>query len=120
MLSHPATLLAILLLPSVCGWLAAIHLRQSLLELLIGECGNEARAQFWCRLTVVGMILGPTALALMRAEAWEGWVEPIALARALLSVSLNGILAVLGFLALIMWRQIPSRRQSLAPVEKQP
>jgi hypothetical protein len=56
----------------------------------------------------------------MRAEAWEGWVEPIALARALLSVSLNGILAVLGFLALIMWRQIPSRRQALAPVEKQP
>lgn len=106
---HPEILAAVILVPSAFGWLAAIYLRRPLTRLLVRECGTEERADFWSRLTVVGMMLGPTALALMRASEWGSMAELVEIARALLSISLNGVLAVLGVLALAVWRQIPGR-----------
>lgn len=111
---HPEILLAVILVPSTFGLLTGVYLKRTLTRLLIQECGTEARADLWTRLTVVGMMLGPTALALMRAGAWGALTEPVEIARALLSVSLNGVLAVLGVLVLAVWRQIPARLSSSA------
>jgi hypothetical protein len=109
MQSHPEILLAVVLLPMLAGWIAARYLSLPLSRMLVEECGTEERADFWSRLTVVGMMVAPTALALMRAGAWGPWLDPVEVARALLSVSLNGVLAVLGVLAFAVWRRIPQR-----------
>lgn len=100
-------LIAALLLPGLLGLLAAAYLRPALLRLLADTCGTVDRAEFWTRITSLGMVVGPTALALMRAESWQNAIAPVELTRSLLSVSLNGILMVLALLAFAMWRRIP-------------
>lgn len=112
---HPVLLLGVTLLPAILGWLAAFYLRPALLRMLSDLCEGEDRADFWTRLTTLGLTAAPTALALMRAEAWNGLADPAELIRALLSISLNGVLLVLGLLALAMWRQIPRRAAPAAP-----
>jgi hypothetical protein len=104
---NPAILISAVLLPAILGWLAAAYLRPALVPLLTDLCGSCERAAFWTRMASLGMVIGPTALALMRAEQWLGSVAAVAIIRSLLSVSLNGVLVVLGVLALAMWRQIP-------------
>lgn len=106
---NPAILIFALILPAVLGWLAAAYLRPALMPLLADLCGSADRAAFWTRMASLGMVIGPTALALMRAEQWLGSATALAIIRSLLSVSLNGVLVVLGVLALAMWRQIPHR-----------
>ena len=107
--TQPEILIAVVLLPGAFGWLSATYLRRPLLKLLVNECGTEERAEVWARLTVLGMTLAPISLALMRASHWGSQVEIIEIIRALLSISLNGVLMVLGILALAIWRRIPSR-----------
>ena len=109
MSTQPEILIAVIFLPGVFGWLSAAYLRGPLMRLLVHECGTEERAEVWSRLTVLGMTLGPIALALMRASGWGSHVDLVEIIRALLSISLNGVLAVLGILALAIWRRIPSQ-----------
>lgn len=106
---HPALLLGVTLLPGVLGCFAAWYLRPALIRILTDLCEGEDRADFWTRLSTLGLIAVPTALALMRAEAWHGLTDPAEIIRALLSISLNGVLIVLGLLTVVMWRQIPRR-----------
>lgn len=108
-------LFATILLPALFGTLTAVYLRRPLARLLVGECGTEQRADFWTRLAVTGLVLGPTALALMRADHWSGVADPVDVFRVLLSTSLNGVLVVLALLALAIWRQIPRRAATVAP-----
>ena len=109
---NPTYLIAALLLPGLLGSLAAIYLRPALLRLLADICGTGDRADFWTRMASLGLIIGPTGLTLMRAESWHGLVDPIEMTRALLSVSLNGVLVVLAILAFAMWRQVPRQSTS--------
>ncbi len=105
---HPELLIAVILLPGAFGWLSAAYLRGPLIKLLTHECGTEDRAEVWARLTVLGMTLGPIALALMRAGGWGSQLALVEIVRALFSISLNGVLVVLGILAFAIWRRIPS------------
>lgn len=107
---------ATILLPALFGALTAGYLRRPLARLLVGECGTEQRADFWTRLAVTGLVLGPTALALMRSDHWTAIADPVDIVRTLLSISLNGVLVVLAVLALAIWRQIPRRAATAAPV----
>lgn len=106
---------ATILLPALFGVLTAVYLRRPLARLLVGECGTEQRADFWTRMAVTGLVLGPTALALMRSDHWTAIADPVDLARTLLSTSLNGVLIVLALLALAIWRQIPRRVATSVP-----
>jgi hypothetical protein len=95
------------MLPAGFGVLAALYLRPVLLRVLADLCCGEDRAEFWTRMATLGMLIGPTALSLMQAGHWDPMTDRVELIRALLSVSLNGVLLVLSVLALAMWRRIP-------------
>lgn len=108
-------LICAFVLPALAGGLTAYYLRPALTRLLTDLCGTEVRAELWSRITLLFLILGPTALALMRAERWRSMEDGLDVLRAMGSVAVNGLLAVLLMLAWVLWRQIPKAPRTQEP-----
>ncbi len=104
-------LLLALTLPPLAGFLVARYLNPTLERLLTELCGSVERAGIWVRLVQLFLMLGPTALALMRADGWRSLADGLDTLHTMASITVNGLLIVLTVVAWVLWRQIPKDRE---------
>ncbi len=105
-------LIAQFLLPMPIGYAIARYLRGVTRTLLVDLCGTAERADFWTRITMVLLVLGPLTLTLMFAggttECTSG--DALCVVSALRSTIVHSLLgAILPLLVIAMRiaRQVP-------------
>ncbi|WP_186047977.1 hypothetical protein [Burkholderia gladioli] len=108
------------LLPMPIGYAIALYLRAVTRRLLVDMCGTEQRADFWTRIVMVMLVLGPLTLSLAfgRNPAQCSASELVCLVGALrttLATSLFGAMLPLMAIALRISRQIPRDADPSAP-----
>ncbi|WP_414446688.1 hypothetical protein AB4851_07755 [Burkholderia sp. 22PA0099] len=111
------------LLPVPIGYAIARYLRAVTRNLLIDLCGTEGRADFWTRITLVMLVLGPLVLVLAFARSPAACSADNALCvigalRATVVWSLLGAIVPLIAIASRIARQIPVDANPAAAVPR--
>jgi len=101
--------------PLALGLFVNVYLKGVTSRLLAELCGTTDRSEFWVKVTAVLMIAAPTALVLAfgRSDQIDASIGDVM--RHALTLSLLGIVVVIGGLARTIWKTIPTNVTSGQP-----